>query len=82
MRKDKPAQMNKDPVCGMSLNLQTAACETRYRGKTYYFCAGVCRDAFDADPEQFISHSRKWRKSVRSRPHQHQQYGLASFRHG
>jgi len=76
MRNDTPVPTHKDPVCGMLLNQHTAAHELRYQGKTYYFCAAVCRDAFEADPERFLSRRRKWRRSVRSRPHQHQQYGM------
>lgn len=47
----------KDPVCGMVVSRLTAPATYEYEGKTYYFCAGVCRDKFEADPEKY---SGKW----------------------
>ena len=44
----------RDPVCGMEVSLTTAIDEYRYQGKTYYFCAGVCREAFEANPEKYL----------------------------
>jgi YHS domain-containing protein len=41
----------KDPVCGMEVSRSTAADELEYRGKTFYFCASSCREAFEAEPE-------------------------------
>ena len=43
-----------DPVCGMKLSLKTAIEETEYRGRMYYFCAQVCREAIEARPEQYV----------------------------
>lgn len=43
-----------DPVCGMELSLATAAEEVVYEGHTYYFCAAVCREAFEAEPERYL----------------------------
>lgn len=42
-----------DPVCGMELSLETAADEVAYERHTYYFCAAVCREAFEAAPERY-----------------------------
>ncbi len=47
-----------DPVCGMKLSLKTAAEEAVYEGHTYYFCAAVCREAFEADPGRY-AHKHK-----------------------
>lgn len=44
----------KDPVCGMEVSRLTAIEEVDYEGKTYYFCAGVCKEAFEAEPEKYI----------------------------
>lgn len=41
-----------DPVCGMTVSLESAVEEVTYKGRTYYFCAAVCREAFEADPER------------------------------
>ena len=45
----------KDPVCGMTVETETAAAKTEYKGKTFYFCADGCRKAFDEDPERYLS---------------------------
>ena len=48
-------KMVKDVVCGMTIDPETAAATSQYKGQTYYFCAWGCRVAFDRDPEKFIS---------------------------
>jgi P-type Cu+ transporter len=47
--------MEKDPVCGMSVDPKTAAGESIYQGKTYYFCGLGCKKDFDKDPQKYIS---------------------------
>lgn len=47
--------MEKDPVCGMMVNPDTAAATYEYRGKIYYFCALGCKVAFEKDPERYLS---------------------------
>ena len=42
--------MEKDPVCGMQVDPAKAAATSQYQGKTYYFCAQVCKTKFDANP--------------------------------
>lgn len=59
MNHEKVQPQFKDPVCGMRVSRSTAADELEYKGKTYYFCASVCREAFEADPEKFIHHHRQ-----------------------
>ena len=54
MRKGKEESFYKDPVCGMVVSLKTAVEATTYRGKTYYFCAEICRKQFEADPEKYL----------------------------
>ena len=49
----------KDPVCGMEVSRLTAIDECVYQDKTYYFCAGTCREAFEANPEKYIRHHRQ-----------------------
>jgi len=49
----------KDPVCGMEVSHLTAIGVSEYQGKTYYFCAGTCREAFEADPGKYIHHHRQ-----------------------
>lgn len=49
----------KDPVCGMAVSRLTAPVTCEYSGKIYYFCADICRDRFEANPDQYIG---KWPK--------------------
>jgi YHS domain-containing protein len=49
----------KDPVCGMEVSRMTAIEEFAYQGKTYYFCSGSCREAFEAEPGKYIPHHRQ-----------------------
>jgi YHS domain-containing protein len=48
-----------DPVCGMEVSYKTAIEEFKYKGRTYYFCAGICREKFEADPEQYLRPHRQ-----------------------
>lgn len=54
MKKQNSERCFKDPVCGMKVSRMTAIEELVYLGKTYYFCAAVCRSAFEMEPEKFI----------------------------
>ncbi len=49
----------KDPVCGMEVSRMTAIEAFVYQGKTYYFCARTCREAFEAEPGKYIRHHRQ-----------------------
>ncbi len=49
----------KDPVCGMEVSRTTAIEELVYEGKNYYFCAKVCREAFESNPEKYIPRHRQ-----------------------
>jgi len=46
--------MAKDPVCGMDIEPQDAAGTSNYKGETIYFCALLCKERFDADPEKYM----------------------------
>ncbi|ERS91664.1 YHS domain-containing protein [Modicisalibacter ilicicola DSM 19980] len=48
-----------DPVCGMQVSYKTAAAESDYHGKHYYFCATACREQFDADPARYVRTHRQ-----------------------
>jgi Cu+-exporting ATPase len=47
-------KMQKDPVCGMDVDEESAAGKSEYKGKTYYFCALSCKEKFEKSPERFI----------------------------
>jgi YHS domain-containing protein len=46
--------MEKDPVCGMTIDPKTATGKSEYQGKTYYFCSLGCKKEFDRDPEKYL----------------------------
>jgi P-type Cu+ transporter len=46
-----------DPVCGMSVDTQTAKHHEDHAGKPYYFCSAGCKAKFDADPTRYIEPS-------------------------
>lgn len=48
-------EMALDPVCGMSVDRESASAQTTYNGQVFYFCARGCRDEFLADPAKFIN---------------------------
>jgi Cu+-exporting ATPase len=43
-----------DPVCGMSVTIETAKHRLNYRGQDYFFCGARCRTRFEAEPEKFL----------------------------
>ncbi|MEX0696262.1 MAG: heavy metal translocating P-type ATPase [Dongiaceae bacterium] len=49
----------KDPVCGMTVNLDAGKPSREHNGETYHFCSQKCHDKFAADPEHFLSGERK-----------------------
>ncbi len=42
--------MARDPICGMSVNENSARFKSEFGGKTYYFCSPGCMNTFNADP--------------------------------
>lgn len=44
-----------DPVCEMTVDVDTARFKSEYEGKTYYFCAAGCQRAFETNPAAFVS---------------------------
>jgi P-type Cu+ transporter len=51
----RPApEQARDPVCGMSVAVATAAARAEHRGEPFYFCHAGCRDAFAADPARYL----------------------------
>jgi xanthine dehydrogenase accessory factor len=43
-----------DPVCGMTVEVESARHTVEHDGTTYYFCAPGCARAFKKDPDAFI----------------------------
>ncbi len=43
-----------DVVCHMDVDEETAMWSSEYKGRTYHFCAAVCKALFDKDPELWV----------------------------
>ncbi len=54
-----------DPVCGMEIESSEAVAHSKYRGETYYFCAEVCKERFDQNPEGFLKPQDREEESSR-----------------
>ena len=46
--------MERDPVCGMTVDPARAAAEADHAGTTYYFCCAGCAAKFRAEPEKYL----------------------------
>ncbi len=51
---EKPETVT-DPVCGMSVDPNTAATHIEYDGIRYHFCSITCHDTFTADPDHYTN---------------------------
>jgi len=47
-------RLEKDPVCGMSVDPHAAKHTAEHGGHTYYFCSAGCRTKFLADPARYL----------------------------
>jgi len=47
------AGKERDPVCGMRVEPHEAL-GYAYRGESYHFCSGSCRELFKTTPEYFL----------------------------
>ncbi|EYD71439.1 heavy metal translocating P-type ATPase [Limimaricola hongkongensis] len=57
---DLPAdRIATDPVCGMSVDVETAKHVAEHKGETFYFCSAKCREKFDTRPEIFLDPALK-----------------------
>ncbi|HKR61705.1 MAG TPA: heavy metal translocating P-type ATPase, partial [Pyrinomonadaceae bacterium] len=56
-----------DPVCGMTVNKQTAAGSLEHNGELYFFCSNHCLEKFRANPDRFVKESKL---QVRDKPKQ------------
>jgi P-type Cu+ transporter len=62
--------MERDPVCGMSVDPLKAKAAAQHDGKTFYFCCSGCAAKFSADPAKYLSASPAAHKSMPLRaPH-------------
>jgi Cu+-exporting ATPase len=47
--------MERDPVCGMTVDPANAKAKTEHAGKTYYFCCQGCATRFENEPQKFLA---------------------------
>ncbi len=47
--------MERDPVCGMTVEPSSARASVEHAGKMYYFCSPGCAAKFRADPEKYLA---------------------------
>ncbi len=52
-----PIPVEKDPVCGMSVDSARAKATHEHAGKKYYFCCAGCQQKFSADPDKYLQAS-------------------------
>jgi len=43
-----------DPVCGMEIDVKTAAHKSIQANNVYYFCSTICQNEFNKDPEKYL----------------------------
>ena len=54
-----------DPVCGMTVNPETAAASYEHEGQSYYFCSTHCLNKFRDNPARFLN---KTKAAIPSQP--------------
>ena len=49
------SRLERDPVCGMSLEAEATLVKAEAAGVLYYFCSLGCKREFEKDPGQFTA---------------------------
>ncbi len=62
-----------DPVCGMTVNPETASGKSEYKGQVYYFCSTHCVNKFTSNPTAYLE-----RPSPEAHDHQHHDHSMPS----
>ena len=52
---DPAPNLARDPVCGMSVNPETAKHVYEHQGKKFYFCCAHCVEKFKAEPQKYLN---------------------------
>lgn len=53
MTQQSRVEVQKDPVCSMTVNSESQH-HIEFEGNVYYFCCNGCKQKFDADPEAYL----------------------------
>ena len=51
--------MERDPICGMTVDPLRAAAQVEYADKDYFFCGKGCAEKFRTDPEAMLARDRE-----------------------
>ena len=43
-----------DPICGMTVDVRKAKHRSEFARKSFYFCCGGCKQAFDKQPDKYV----------------------------
>jgi YHS domain-containing protein len=62
----------KDPVCGMTIDSESAAVRVELSGYTVYFCSSACATTFQANPERYDAEGRPAPEPPEERLEQHE----------
>src|SRR5262249_13637931 len=49
-----PRDQATDPVCGMTVDVDSATQQLEHDGRAFWFCSEGCRGAFARDPSAFV----------------------------
>jgi Cu+-exporting ATPase len=55
--------MERDPVCGMSVDVEKTKARVEHGGRTYYFCCGGCAQKFESDPDRYLATTTENKKT-------------------
>ena len=47
--------LDRDPVCGMTVDPALAKASHEHAGKMYFFCCAGCKTKFEADPAKYLA---------------------------
>jgi P-type Cu+ transporter len=56
--------VERDPVCGMSVEPRTAKARVEHEAQTYYFCSGGCANQFEQAPAKYLGASFGGEKKI------------------
>jgi len=48
---------SKDPICGMTVNIERAKYKSEFDSRSFYFCCAGCKQTFDKQPEKYALRS-------------------------
>lgn len=67
-----------DPVCGMSIDTQSAAATSKYAGDDFYFCSVECKREFDANPSKYVNNTARADTTEKDRGRSAPRFGSAT----